>query len=502
MIHAPGGTNAGEAHAQLWTRLFAECPDRHRQKVINITRKKFHNFVARGTWTQEQEDELRSLIDEYGPQWSKIAGLINRHPEDIRDRYRNYIVCGTAQKKDAWTQDEEGRLAQFVIDAMQAIDDLRAQQPTRTLLQKPYEELIDWQNISERMERTRSRLQCITKWKSMHLKMHGNDQLVSAQPNSQISFNLERARRQIAAMPEEERYRLVMAIRDSAASTDSKIPWQKLLDKPFRNDWHRSTQVLLWHRLKKQVPQYESKTVRDCAQFLVDQYNQVRELPDVDGGDWNDVEEMQCVATASSRTKKTPKKEQDAAQAAKSAEFVTEDPADVAEPAIDAEPADDEEDEDDEEAEDANGEATGVGEEAHSWKNDDMQIDPALTLDPTLADIATEATFKTSSTPKKTPAKQQITYGKRKGSARKDMMLSQDPIEDDDVPGERGQAETEAVTPANKKKRAGSKFKPSATKTQGKRQEAVMEEAAAMSSDIDDMSDVPARIITQGEHDM
>lgn len=442
------------------------------------------------------------MIEEFGPQWSKIASLINRHPEDIRDRYRNYIVCGTSQKKDAWTQDEEGRLAQFVIDAMQAIDDLRAQQPTRSLLQKPYEELIDWQNISERMERTRSRLQCITKWKSMHLKMHGNDQLVSSQPDSQISFNLERARRQIAAMPEEERYRLVMAIRDSAAGTEAKIPWQKLLDKPFRNEWHRSTQVLLWHRLKKQVPQYDTKTVRDCAQFLIDQYNQVRELPDVDGDSWDDVEEMQCVAAASSRTKKTPKKEQDAAETeAKSAEFVTEDPADDAEPAVDAEPADDEEDEDEDDAEDANGEVMGAGEEALPWKNDDMQIDPALTLDPTLADIATEAALKTSSTPKKTPAKQ-ITYGKKKGSARKDLMLSQDPIEDDDGPGEAGQARAEAVTPAKQKKRAGSKFKPSATKTQGKRQEAAADDSPAVSSDMDNMSDVPARIDTQGDHDM
>lgn len=292
MIHAPGGTTAGDEHAALWVRIFETCPDRHRQKIINITRKKFHNFVARGTWTIEQDTELRDLIEVHGTKWSKIAAIINRHPEDLRDRYRNYIVCGDAQRKDAWDETEEGHLAQYVMEAMGAIDELRRMQPTRELLKKPYEELIDWQNISERMMRTRSRLQCITKWKAMNIKTHGKDKLVSTQPDAPITFRLERARRQIDSMPEEERFRLVMAILGSPAMEEAKIPWQRLVDKPFRNSWHRSTQMLLWRRLKQTVPGWQDKSVRDCAQFLTDVYNQTGQLPNVDDGHFDDADEM------------------------------------------------------------------------------------------------------------------------------------------------------------------------------------------------------------------
>ncbi|KAF4341996.1 hypothetical protein FBEOM_4046 [Fusarium beomiforme] len=293
MIHAPGGTTAGDEHAALWARIFATCPDRHRQKIINITRKKFHNFVARGTWTNEQDAELRDLIEIHGTKWSKIAGIINRHPEDLRDRYRNYIICGDSQRKDTWDEEEEGNLTQYVMEAMAAIDELRIIQPSRELLKKPYEELIDWQNISERMGRTRSRLQCITKWRAMNIKTHGKDKLVSNAPDASISFRLEKARRQIAAMPEEERYRMVMAISGSSASVETKIPWQRLVDKQFRNKWHRPTQMLLWRRLKQYVPESEKKTVRDCARHLMEVYTQSGELPNVEDSLFDDADEME-----------------------------------------------------------------------------------------------------------------------------------------------------------------------------------------------------------------
>ncbi|KAG6005352.1 hypothetical protein E4U21_000203 [Claviceps maximensis] len=297
IIHAPGGTTAGETNAQLWTRIFAECPDRHRQKVINITRKKFHNFVARGTWTPEQDAELAGLIGMHGTKWSVIASMINRHPEDLRDRYRNYIVCGANQRKDAWDEHEEARLVQYIMESMRAIDELRANEPSRAILQKTYEELIDWQDISERMDRTRSRLQCITKWKSLHIRTHGRDKLVSTQPDSQISFRLEKARRQIAVMPVEERFRLVLAVQSTAVGTDVKIPWQRLVDKTFRNQWHRYTQMLLWRRLKATVPNHMEASVRDTAQYLVEHYNQNGDLPDVPDELFHDEDEMNFMQT-------------------------------------------------------------------------------------------------------------------------------------------------------------------------------------------------------------
>ncbi|GKU00660.1 myb dna- protein [Fusarium langsethiae] len=283
MIHTPGGTTASDEHADLWAQIFQTCPDRHRQKIINITRKKFHNFVARGTWTTEQDMELRDLMEVHDKKWSKIAGIINRHPEDIRDRWRNYIVCGEMQRKDTWDEQEERNLTQIVMESIAHID------PNN---ERPYMDLIDWQEISKRMGRTRSRLQCITKWRAMNIKTHGKDKLASNAPDSSISFRLEKARRQIAAMPDEERYRMVMAIQNTTAQSDSKIPWQRLVDKKFRASWHRPTQSLLWHRLKKTVPGQEGKIPSECATYLMGVYSQTGELPNVEDALQDDTEEM------------------------------------------------------------------------------------------------------------------------------------------------------------------------------------------------------------------
>lgn len=295
MIQAHGGTSAGKAHAELWMRIFAECPNRHRQKVINVARKKFHNFVARGTWTVDQDNELSGLINEHGTAWAKIAGMINRHPEDVRDRYRNYLICGGAQKKEAWDEEEEARLAHYIQEAMLKIDEARIENPEKKLLQtRTYEELIEWQNISECMGRTRSRLQCITKWKAMNSRIHSTGRLVSADPDSSISFRLDKARRQLEDMPDTEKYRLVLAIKSLSVSSTAKIPWQRLCDKQFRNSWHRATQELVWARLVKSVPGSESRTVRDCAQYLADKYDQDG-LPNIAGEGWDDEEEIALI---------------------------------------------------------------------------------------------------------------------------------------------------------------------------------------------------------------
>ncbi|KAG6078192.1 hypothetical protein E4U33_000853 [Claviceps sp. LM78 group G4] len=400
LIHAPGGTTAGEFNAQLWNRIFAECPDRHRQKVINITRKKFHNFVARGTWTPEQDAELTALIQAHGTKWSKIGGKINRHPEDLRDRYRNYIVCGANQRKDAWDEGEEARLTQYIMESMQAIDELRVNEPTRAILQKSYEELIDWQDISERMDRTRSRLQCITKWKSLNFRTHGQDKLVSTQPDSQISFRLEKARRQIAAMPAEERFRLVAAVQATAVGTDVKIPWYRLVDKPFRVQWHRYTQMLLWRRLKATVPNNAEVTVRDAAQRLVEQYKQTGVLPDVPDDQFDDADEMnfmQSIAPVNCIGRNPAN-----SQNQRSTEFVTE---------SDAE---------DEAAErDGSVQEAGNDKEAQSVKLGDLHIDPAL------ADSSAPAK-------KSTPAAKRSSKASKSGKRSRKSVAEVDPIEEDE----------------------------------------------------------------------
>ena len=459
MIQAPGGTTAGDAHAQLWVRIFAECPDRHRQKVINITRKKFHNFVARGTWTVEQDAELAELINVHGQKWSRIGAIVNRHPEDLRDRYRNYLVCGPNQRKDSWDETEEANLTQYVIDSMHTIDQLRITEPNQHLLTRSYDELIDWQGISERMNRTRSRLQCITKWKSLNIRTNGKDKLVSNAPDSQISFRLEKARRQLLAMPEEEKYRLLLAIQGTAVGKDGKIPWARLVDKKYRNQWHRTTQVLLWRRLKQAVPDWETQTTRDCAQYLIEQYNQTGELPEVDMEGYDDAQEMELIQSVPTSSIGASGTSASRENEGKSAEFV--------------ENSDAEE----------NGAAPN-GDVDEGIADVEMRIDPALTQTPVPA--------KKSTTAKKTGSGKPPSSRKKTKRAATAIM---DPIEDDDEsrnqPALDQPEDSEIDVEQFRKKKTPKKFKSPADKNKA---QLTSPRTADSDSIMDDMEDLPARV--------
>ncbi|PTB77625.1 hypothetical protein M440DRAFT_1330554 [Trichoderma longibrachiatum ATCC 18648] len=454
IIQAPGGTAAGDAHARLWYRLFEVCPDRKRQKVINIARKKFHNFVARGTWTPEQDAELASLIEVHKTAWSKIAGIINRHPEDVRDRYRNYIVCGANQRKDVWSEEEEAHLSEIVRNAMTAIDELRVAQPDKPLLKKAYEELIDWQDISEQMGRTRSRLQCITKWKAMQMRLSGKKKEKKSGTSQDLAFQLDVARQQLASMREEEQYRLVLAIQGASALTEDQIPWTKLLDKKFRRQWTRGTQALLWDRLKQTVTDWESMTVLDIAQQLINEYNRTGSLPEVTGSGYDDDDrEKDILRQLNARNKPAP--------APKSEEFVHD---------------------------------SGAEEDAKKDDQPAQNDKPEITIDPALMEAAPPSPPKATPKPKKAAPKK--TQAKKKS---KKQDLSQDPIEDSEptLPvlaidqGEESNLE-EAQT---RKVKTPSKFK---SVNSGSDENGVDAPQTDPYSDsvMDDMEDLPARIST------
>ncbi|KAL7938596.1 hypothetical protein V8C35DRAFT_288573 [Trichoderma chlorosporum] len=468
IIQAPGGTTAGDAHSRLWHRLFEVCPDRKRQKVINVTRKKYHNFVARGTWTQEQDEELSQLIDVHGNKWSEIAGLINRHPEDVRDRYRNYIVCGPHQRKDVWNEEEEQLLMQVVEEAMEAIEEIRKDDPSRPIFQKNVEDIIDWQDISKSMGRKRSRLQCITKWKAMQNRLSGKKKDKKSAPgqpsekkkrpepaeklvsDEDISSQLDLARQQLASMREEEQYRLVLAIQQASVLSDAEIPWTKLLDKKFRGQWTLGTQVLLWDRLKQTVSGWEALTVLDIAQYIINEYNRTGGLPEINGSGYDDDErEKEILQQLRFRNRPAPP------PATKSAEFVEDSGAE-------------------EPKEDGQGDGNNKAE---------------FTIDPALMEAAPP------SPPKATPKPKKKAPAKRKS---KKASLSQDPIEDSGPiaslaavdEGEESNLE-EAQTPMVK---IPGKFM-SVNSRKDENGIAALQAEPYSDSDMDDMEDLPAKVV-------
>ncbi|KAK3305861.1 uncharacterized protein B0T15DRAFT_493997 [Chaetomium strumarium] len=250
----------------LWSSIQDACPSRPRQKLINWCRQRFHNFVARGTWTKEQDDELADLVDAHGKKWSFIAGLINRHQKDVRDRWRNYLICREKIKTDVWSEDEEERLRELVEQAMETI---REKLPEHS--RKSPEQLINWLAISEEMGHTRSRLQCMEKWKRMRAAEPIPDKAATVLPPGS-SWRLEKARAELRKFSVNDKFTLVRAVRDSGVGTDKKINWAHIRRDVFGGKFERQTLIVTWGRLRQSVPESEWKTTRDCARYLCDMY--------------------------------------------------------------------------------------------------------------------------------------------------------------------------------------------------------------------------------------
>ncbi|KAI2635848.1 hypothetical protein GGS26DRAFT_514543 [Hypomontagnella submonticulosa] len=262
----------------FWARIVATCPNRRRQKVINQCRRKFHNFVARGSWTQEQHDELKGLWETHGNKYAVIGKEINRHPEDVRDRIRNYVVCGENRRVDPWTQEEEDELRSIILSALETI---RARRQTGQIsAEESDEDLIDWQRVSELMHRTRSRLQCMQKWKLMSRDRQRQEGAGSIDGGEVLSIEqtIQTARDEANATSSRERYRLLKAIRASGAKAESRIPWAKIRAKQLGSRWTRPTLMLVWSRLKRSVPDWTIMSVPEVVQQLTSRYRETREL--------------------------------------------------------------------------------------------------------------------------------------------------------------------------------------------------------------------------------
>ena len=252
----------------MWKNICDEVPDIPRRSVQNTCRRRFHNFEARGAWTEEQDEELRRVYDEHPGKWKLIGETLNRFPEDVRDRWRNYLVCGDTLKKDAWDIEEEEHLRGAVKQCIkEARDNKRLKGNKGTLIDE--ESLIDWQKVSENMGRTRSRLQCRNKWKKLKDRADACvDDPVAKKPISQ-SWRLEEAASQARLFSAEEKLALLRAIRDSGAAREGKIPWQTIKDD-LNGQGKRMAWKYCFRKLRDRVPDHEVIDFKNIVAHLVD----------------------------------------------------------------------------------------------------------------------------------------------------------------------------------------------------------------------------------------
>ncbi|KAF2195019.1 hypothetical protein K469DRAFT_2361 [Zopfia rhizophila CBS 207.26] len=157
---------------EFWNEIRKELPDRNSTSIHRFARRNYHKYRNRGgKWVDEEDELLKSLYEQHPNQWKKISQQMNnaRSPEDIRDRWRNYLQYGDARSSDRWSELEENRL----VNAVQELAEKLTQE--RATAGKPmygYDAMTDinWHDVSVAMGGTRSRLQCLYKWRQMEDK--------------------------------------------------------------------------------------------------------------------------------------------------------------------------------------------------------------------------------------------------------------------------------------------------------------------------------------------
>lgn len=140
----------------FWELVTKVLPFRLRASVYKHVRRQYHVFDVRAKWTKEEDELLKKLTISSVPNWKKIGETMNRMPEDCRDRWRNYIKCGDNRASNKWSDEEERKLKDVVMEMITS---------EHTIKDKPIS--INWTLVSERMNGVRSRIQCRYKWNKL-----------------------------------------------------------------------------------------------------------------------------------------------------------------------------------------------------------------------------------------------------------------------------------------------------------------------------------------------
>lgn len=313
-IHAPVRGNSEVV--ELWNSIHELFPYRTRMSVSRFCRRRYHNFSARGVWTQSEDESLRMAVAEKGTSWKAVGALINRFPEDCRDRYRNYHVNAANRNREQWTEAEVKNLCWAVYDCMLAKREerRRAKQEEYAGRDMPESEpedsdqdiaemkLINWQAVSDRMGESggaRSRLQCSFKWGK--LKNAERDQylrevraVVKGQKKTErrkkTKWRHQRSVKKLENMKPGDRHDFLQALLTCDVEQEENIHWRLLGDEKFRARWSTRDKKVAWDMMKKEVPGSANSDYRDVARHLLagleeEEGDRLQERwdPDVDG---------------------------------------------------------------------------------------------------------------------------------------------------------------------------------------------------------------------------
>ncbi|KAJ5046608.1 uncharacterized protein L3040_003847 [Drepanopeziza brunnea f. sp. 'multigermtubi'] len=264
---------------QFWTHMYEEVPNLPQVKILNRCRRQFHNFEARGSWTEEQDQDLKDAYERRPGKWKLIGAELNRFPEDCRDRWRNYLVCGDNQVKVSWDLREEEKLRRVVEGIAKG---LRADKQFKS--STDIYSFMDWQRVSAEMGHKRSRLQCQIKWKKIQKREEEEPESPGEQdlvPIAKPGWRLESAEADANSMLPGEKLQMLYQIRDTKAGRQKSIPWYQIQQELGTSGRRMAFKIAL-RSMKELIEDHESMKLQEVVSALIDLYESAApEEPDI-----------------------------------------------------------------------------------------------------------------------------------------------------------------------------------------------------------------------------
>ncbi|KAK6197994.1 uncharacterized protein RJT21DRAFT_131642 [Scheffersomyces amazonensis] len=235
----------------FWESLTRVLPYRSKASIYKHVKRQYHIFDVRAKWSPEDDALLQKLSLTHEGKWRLIGEAMGRMPEDCRDRWRNYVKCGDNRSSNKWSEEEENNLRNIVTEMTQTTKN----------------GTINWTIVSERMNGTRSRIQCRYKWTKL-LKKDASEKSVF--------------------MPSETRLWLLQQIKDVNYANMDEIDWEALgnlykeLPKDSNNlddtmEWVASDFKTVFEKMRLEISNFRKMPLKQIITRLLDSnYKQMR----------------------------------------------------------------------------------------------------------------------------------------------------------------------------------------------------------------------------------
>ncbi|QID83373.1 RNA polymerase I termination factor [Saccharomyces pastorianus] len=256
----------------FWANISKVLSYRTRSSIYKHIRRKYHIFEQRGKWTPEEDQELARLCLEKEGHWTEVGNLLGRMPEDCRDRWRNYMKCGSKRGSKRWSKEEEELLTTVVNEMIEEAHNYQRMKETeaannedgynqmytrgpkgKKVSDNPtFKDMINWTVVSERMSGTRSRIQCRYKW----------NKLVT-----------DEAYKSMLSIPSSERKWLLEQLKQFAETSYSNINWDSLAaSKP--DSLRTGLELrLCYEQMRERIEGYKERPMADIINILLEQMN-------------------------------------------------------------------------------------------------------------------------------------------------------------------------------------------------------------------------------------